>query len=84
MNPQRDDADDVQCAVRKYNIDPKCEFCASTQGLKLESSRTAYPWEGQFDSPDDPNRNKLLCRHCAKEHHEYWDAMWKDYYSSRF
>jgi hypothetical protein len=25
-----------------------------------------------------------LCVLCAKEYHEDWDAMWQDYYSSRF
>lgn len=56
-----------------------CEYCGSKSGVKFESSRTAYPWSGDFNSIDDPNRDKLLCRKCAKLHHEFWDVMWTKY-----
>lgn len=84
MSQRRDDLDDVRLAVHKYKIQPKCEFCGTKKNLKLENSRTAYSWSGEFDGPDDPNRSKLLCRACAKEHHDYWDDMWQDYCNSRF
>jgi hypothetical protein len=56
-----------------------CEYCQENKGVLPESSRTAYNWNGKFDSKDDPNRDKLLCRKCAKLHHEFWDIMWKNY-----
>ena len=62
---------------------PCCEFCGAKTGLSLESSRTAYPWNGGFDCPDDPNRDKLLCIKCSKLHHEFWDYMWAEYVECR-
>jgi len=70
-----------------YKIWPRCEHCGTIRGLCLEDSRTCYPTNHDpFDGkshPDDPNRSQLLCRRCAEYHHEYWDDMWKDYYSGR-
>lgn len=31
--------------------------------------------------PPDPNAPVPLCRPCAKDHHEYWDEMWGNYYN---
>lgn len=56
-----------------------CEYCRDSKGVFPESSRTAYNWDGKFDSKNDPNKDKLLCRKCAKLHHEFWDIMWKNY-----
>jgi len=67
-----------------------CVRCGTSEGVKLEDARTAY----EQPSPDffdhlvgvplpDPNAPVLLCRSCAKEHHEFWDEMWADYYSGR-
>ena len=50
-----------------------CANCGSTTGVELESSRTAYAWDGQGV---DPNANVPLCRPCAEQHHEYWDEQW--------
>ena len=30
----------------------------------------------------DSNTVHILCPVCASEHHEYWDDMWADYWSS--
>lgn len=57
-----------------------CVRCNATEGVELESSRTQYPYKGDLNSPDNPNASVLLCRDCAKEHHEHWDSMWADYY----
>ncbi len=56
---------------------PACLCCEATEGVEMESSRTQYPWDG---NGDDPNAPLPLCRPCAKEHHEHWDWMWKDYW----
>lgn len=59
---------------------PKCEMCTyfgherSASDIKLEASRTAYPWDGKGE---DPNRSTWLCRECASEHHAHWDDMWR-------
>lgn len=59
--------------------DWKCECCHSFRGVELESGRTAYHYEGPYDVFNDPNRAVGLCRGCAKDHHEHWDAMWDEY-----
>jgi hypothetical protein len=73
-----------------------CERCGSTEGVELEDSRTMYEPkvysryellmlldDPLVDEPEDPNRPWLLCRECAKEHHEYWDEMWDMYRSNQ-
>jgi hypothetical protein len=78
----------------------KCEYCALrgrevTEGVALESSRTAYHHE-PCQHPDclecpelreacfeasNPNKPVALCRGCAEEHHEHWNDMWSEYYA---
>ena len=29
----------------------------------------------------DSDATYMLCGWCAQEHHEYWDEMWRDYWS---
>lgn len=72
-----------------------CEYCGGTEGLKLECSRTAYDTSrldkptrleriaDRDDPPEDPNRDKLLCRECAAEHHEFWNDQWNEFYRSQ-
>ena len=31
----------------------------------------------------DPNKPIPLCRVCLKQHTEFWDAMWEEYYASQ-
>jgi hypothetical protein len=61
----------------------QCECCGTSEGVELEDSRTCYMHGTTDDSAEDPNRQVALCRECAKEHHEYWDSMWADYYAGR-
>lgn len=56
-----------------------CERCGARLA-KVESSRTDYHWDGKGK---DPNRDLWLCSSCAREHHDYWDAMWDEYYRGR-
>ena len=74
-----------------------CERCGLTEGLRFESSRTCYYNESKLregrrkklrmleleEAEEDPNRDIVLCRECAVEHHAYWDEMWKEYYYGR-
>jgi hypothetical protein len=80
---QDQESKDKHTASARYEIEPLCEFCGEYNGLRLESSRTSYHWDGEFDSPKDPNRDKLLCRKCAQMHHKFWDDMWTQYQDCR-
>ena len=60
-----------------------CEYCGITEGVELEDGRTAYHFEGEQGSVEDPNRGQMLCREHARAHHEHWDAMWDEYYASQ-
>lgn len=59
---------------------PRCEGCGAAAGIEWESARTMYsaatPLLEAFR-----NRDRLLCRVCAADHHEYWDEMWASYRS---
>lgn len=50
-----------------------CERCGCPDGVELEASCTAYPWDGKGPNP---NRPRQLCRPCAKEHYAFWAEMW--------
>lgn len=52
--------------------------CTATEGVQMESARTAYHWDGKGENP---NADIPLCREHAAEHHAYWDEMWAGYYS---
>ena len=71
------DAVDRQFQARRVLLE--CACCGSTNGVEMERSCTAYPFDGKINDPDDPNRPIPLCRACAPEHYAHWDAMWADY-----
>lgn len=65
-----------------------CLCCGASDGVELESSRTAYSrpaltrWDRILEeTPPDPNAPIPLCRPCAETHHAEWDAVWREYYS---
>ena len=67
-----------------------CEQCGRTEGVEAEDSRTNYPepildiWDRLLldgADPPSPNDPLFLCRDCAKEHHEYFDEVYKEYYA---
>jgi sucrose-6-phosphate hydrolase SacC (GH32 family) len=60
-----------------------CEACGTTEGVEREDARTAYHFEGEVGSFEDPNRGVMLCRDHAAMHHAYWDEMWAEYHSGR-
>ncbi len=59
----------------------ECLRCGTTKrehGVEAESSRTCYHHD---HDGEDPNAPIMLCRPCAKMHHEEWDERWSEYYS---
>lgn len=50
-----------------------CEQCREVTGLQL--SPTGSVAEGAT--------GMWLCEPCDKEHREYWDEVWSEYYSSQ-
>lgn len=68
-----------------------CERCGATEGVRWVDAMTAYSvdwkvWDyllSDEDEPEDPNRDQAFCPPCAKEHDEYWTAMWAEYNSGR-
>lgn len=75
----------------------QCVHCGRSgiEGIQLEDPRTCYAHEtptfwqriqaedgGLTPTPThNPNRPIALCRKCAKEHHDFWDAQWDEYYA---
>lgn len=78
----------AEAAKKVFHYEKPAPFIGNCEGqckgrlvlVRWESSRTCYS-----DSPLDGGRNRdvALCAECAREHHEYWDEMWADYYGSR-
>ena len=69
---------------KDYSVFHTCQGCAwKGATVRRECSRTMYHFEGEPGSPEDPNRYLLLCRTCAKQHHEFWDDMWAEWNNSR-
>lgn len=62
---------------------PTCEHCESIVDVQLEDSRTLYTLADGSGIDTIANRDLSLCRGCAVEHHDHWNAMWQEYYDSR-
>ena len=71
--------EDLKQTAQKYKLELHCEYCKSQKNIKFESARTNSFWEGDIDSPENPNRPLLFCRYCAEEHHAFWDDMLSTY-----
>jgi hypothetical protein len=59
---------------------PTCEYCGSTNLVRLIPGMTAYYWDG---TGEDPNRRRCYCEECAIDHVEYWTDMWAEYRASQ-
>lgn len=75
--------DAIDRKFRKPEARLQCEACEGFDEVMMEDSRTMYPWDGDADDPNNPNRDIALCSTCAKSHHEYWDDRWAQYRSSQ-
>ena len=53
----------------------KCESCGD-EALYLSPTSSQY----QDDETSDHNRPEVHCDSCSKDHIEYWEEMWADYY----
>ena len=48
--------------------------------VKLREAMTQYHFEGEANSPEDPNRDFLACEAHWERYEEHWSAMWADYH----
>lgn len=61
--------------VRSPSTPLTCDRCGATEGVSIEPSMTAYPWDG---TGLDPNRDRPMCGDCGKAYHDYWEERWTD------
>lgn len=50
---------------------------------EITKSMTAYAFDGEKNSPDDPNRDMWLCPDCREGYIEHWTDMWDEWRSSQ-
>jgi len=55
--------------------------CLSTEGLSWTPALSRYPWDIDESPTEDPNRDMFFCPACAKAWIDYWEEMWREYYS---
>ena len=55
----------------------KCEYCGEPDA-KIVKAMTAYHFEGERNSPEDPNRDLTLCEQCKWEYEDHWEEMWAE------
>jgi hypothetical protein len=60
----------------------KCEACGTTLGVHMHPSMTAYHFEGEIGSPEDPNRPLPLCDNCGEDYRTFWESQWQEYWAS--
>lgn len=56
--------------------------CDGSQLALYRSAMTAYHFDGQMGSEEDPNKPMALCDSCWEDYREYWQSKWNEYYSS--
>jgi hypothetical protein len=79
-----DDPDAIRSRQAEIAIEERrgCERCGSAAGVSRGPRGCAYHYEGTEGDANDPNYANL-CPPCWVEEREYWDEMWKEYYSGR-
>ena len=55
----------------------KCMRCERSDGVEIESGRTAYHWDGKGRGPEPLDSALPRVR---EGHHDYWDERWSEYY----
>ena len=61
---------------------PTCEYCGNHLNINVHRAMTAYPFDGEKNSIDDPNKDLTLCDSCWEDYKEYWADMWREYYAN--
>lgn len=64
----------------EYKDDPSWIECGGE--VKVRPAMTAYVYEGPENAPEDPNRDFAACENHYTAYLEYWDEMWKEYWSN--
>lgn len=49
--------------------------------VELRHAMTAYHFEGERNSPEDPNKDFLCCEMHYEEYCKHWKEQWDEYYS---
>lgn len=70
---------ELESARTAYARIPAIEVIPEEEKALLSDSMRRYFEKKMVDNPS--NAPVPLCRPCAKEHHEYWDGMWEEYYA---
>lgn len=65
----------------------KCEFTdhpdANCSGeVKMYSAMTQYHFEGNKNSPEDPNKDFAACEEHYDFYYDHWQEMWGEYYGA--
>jgi len=65
-----------------------CRYCEENPNgecegeIRVRHAMTAYHFEGEKNSPEDPNRDFYACDSCYAAYVEHWTWMWEEYYNS--
>jgi hypothetical protein len=59
----------------------RCEHCGSVPA-STRPAMTAYYFDGEIGSENDPNKPVTLCQECMTDYVDYWVAMWSEYYNA--
>jgi hypothetical protein len=70
----------VKCEYER--LDAEGKICCGGD-IKLRKAMTAYHFEGEKNSEEDPNRDFYACEDCYKEYTDHWTWMWDEYYAGQ-
>lgn len=70
----------MKCECENVPMTDEKSLCEGD--IKLRRSMTAYHFEGDINSKEDPNREFYSCETHWHEYREYWKSMWDEYHSS--
>jgi hypothetical protein len=58
-----------------------CWHCGTFERVLYWPAMTAYAFDGEVNSDEDPNRDHEMCVHCY--YSKYWQEKWDEYRSSQ-